>query len=117
MMALAALAAVLGMAVGRSLERLLRRAGGPLGTSAMVDIGLARLRWVAPAVVASLILKAATSTTPSAALVWVPLALVGPWLVAVHGRCLGRCARQVVRPPKPKLATRQSPTCMARSPE
>ena len=93
MMALAALAALLGMAVGRSQERLLRRAGGPLGTSAMVDVGLARLRWVAPAVVASLILKAATSTTPSAALVWVPLALVGPWLVAVHYLGIGTADR------------------------
>jgi hypothetical protein len=84
MVALAAAAAVLGMGVGRSQERLLRRAGGPRGTSAMVDVGLARLRWVAPAVVASLVLKAALSDQPPVALAWVPLALVGPWLVAVH---------------------------------
>jgi hypothetical protein len=93
MLALAAAAALLGLAVGRSQERLLRRAGGPLGTSAMVDVGLARLRWVAPAVVASLVLKAAVSATPSAAVVWVPLALVGPWLVAVHYIGIGTADR------------------------
>lgn len=93
MVAIAALAALLGAAVGRSQERLLRRAGGPLGTSAMVDVGLARLRWVAPAVIASLVLKAATSSTPSAALVWVPLALVGPWLLAVHYLGIGTADR------------------------
>ncbi len=93
MMALAVVAALLGIAVGRSQELLLRRAGGPLGTSAMVDVGLARLRWVAPAVVASLVLKAAVSPTPSAAVVWVPLALVGPWLVAVHYLGIGTADR------------------------
>lgn len=93
MMALAAAAALLGVGVGRSQERLLRRAGGPLGTSAMVDVGLARLRWVAPAVVASLVIKTTVSATPSAALVWVPLALVGPWLVAVHYVGIGTADR------------------------
>jgi hypothetical protein len=62
----------------------------------MVDVGLARLRWIAPAVVASLVLKAAVSTTPSAALVWVPLALVGPWLVAVHYIGIGTADRVLV---------------------
>ena len=93
MVALAGLAAMLGVALGRSQERLLRRAGGPLGTSAMVDVGLARLRWIAPAVVASLVLKAAVSTMPSAALAWVPMALVGPWLVAVHFIGIGTADR------------------------
>ena len=93
MMALAAVAALLGIAVARSQEHLLRRAGGPLGTSALVDVGLARLRWVAPAVLASLVLKAALSSTPPATLVWVPLALVGPWLVAVHNLGIGTADR------------------------
>ena len=93
MVALAAVAALLGVGVGRSQELLLRRAGGPRGTSAIVDVGLARLRWVAPAVVVSLVIKAAVSSTPSAALAWVPLALVGPWLVAVHYLGIGTVDR------------------------
>ncbi len=93
MLGLAAAAAVVGAGVGRSQERLVRRAGGPRGTSAMVDGGLERIRWVAPAVAVTLGLRTAMSAQPSAALVWLPLAVIGPWLLAVLATGIGSAER------------------------
>lgn len=95
MLGLAAAAALIGAGVGRSQERAVRRAGGPLGTSAMVDGGLERVRWVAPAVAVTLVVRTALSDQPSAALVWLPLAVVGPWLLAVLVTGIGSADRML----------------------
>lgn len=92
-LALAGTAAGLGAALGRSEGLLLRRASGTLATSAVVDVGVQRLHWLAPAVALSLAIRAASSARPAVALVLVPLAVLGPWLAAARATGLGPADR------------------------
>ncbi len=86
---LAVAGGVMGIGVGLVQERQLRKAGGWAATSAMGDVGLERLRWVAPAVMATLAAKTALSDQPFAVLACLPLAVAGPWLLTVHATRIG----------------------------
>jgi hypothetical protein len=88
-LALAAGAVMLGAGLGLSEVVLLRRAGGSLATSAIIDVWAGRLRWLAPAIAGTLTLKTALSSRPQMALAWLPLVVAGPWLVAVLATGVG----------------------------
>lgn len=92
-LALAGTAAGLGMALGRSEGLLLRRTSGTLATSAVVDVGVRRLHWLAPVVALTLAIRTATSPRPALALALVPLAVLGPWLAVARVPGLGSADR------------------------